>query len=87
MRIVNATQNGINKGVQSNNTSGVPGVSFHKGSQKWFGYIKLDGQQIRKYANSKDEAIKLRRQLEEQYFGEYSYTNSINKGETNSNHE
>ena len=80
MRIVDATQNGINKGVQSNNTSGTPGVSFHKGSQMWFGYIKLHGRQIRKYANNKDEAIILRRQLEEQYFGDYSYTNSMNYG-------
>lgn len=80
MRIVNATQNGINKGLQSNNTSGVPGVSFHKGSQMWFGYIKLHGKQIRKYANSKDEAIELRRKLEEQYFGNYSYNNSMNHG-------
>lgn len=80
LRIVDATQNSINKGLQSNNTSGVPGVSFHKGSRMWFGYIKLRGKQIRRYANSKDEAIEFRRRLEEEYFGNYSYNNSMNHG-------
>lgn len=81
MRIVNPGQSAINRGIQSNNTSGVPGVSFHKASQRWFGYIKLNGQQIRKYADSKEEAIDIRYQLEERYFGEFSYRNSINQME------
>lgn len=81
MRVVNPTQSAINRGLQSNNTSGITGVSFHKASQKWFGYIKLNGHQIRKYANSKEEAIAIRYELEEQYFGKFSYRNSINQTE------
>lgn len=81
MRIVNPVQSAINRGMQSNNTSGITGVSFHKASQRWFGYIKLNGRQIRKYANNKEEAIRFRYELEEQYFGEFSYKNSINIGE------
>lgn len=81
MRIVTPTQNSINRGRQSNNTSGITGVSFHKASQRWFGYIKLNGHQIRKYANSKEDAIKIRYELEEQYFGEFSYRNSIKIGD------
>lgn len=81
MRIVNPTQSAINRGMQSNNTSGITGVSFHKASQMWFGYIKLNGHQIRKYANTKEDAIRFRYELEEQYFGEFSYRNSINIGD------
>lgn len=77
LRIVNATQNAINRCMQSNNTSGTTGVSFHKASKKWFAYIKINKKQKRKYANSKEEAIIFRKELEEKYFGEYSYDNSI----------
>lgn len=78
LRIATQSQNNMNRVVQSNNTSGITGVSFHKGSGMWFGYVKYHGKQIRKYAKTKERAIELRKQLEEKYFGEYSYENSIN---------
>ena len=77
LRIVTPTQNEINKVMQSNNTSNITGVSFHKASGLWFGYIKYQGKQVRKYANSKKQAIKFRKELEEEYFGQYSYNNSM----------
>lgn len=83
LRIVTDSQNNMNRGLQSNNTSGITGVSFHKGSSMWFGYVKYNGKQIRKYARTKEKAIELRRQLEEKYFGEYSYANSMNKENQN----
>ena len=78
LRIVTSSQNSMNRELQSNNTSGITGVSFHKGSCMWFGYIKYNKKQIRKYAKTKEIAIELRKQLEEKYFGEYSYESSIN---------
>lgn len=87
MRIVNPMQSAINRGMQSNNTSGTTGVSFHKASQRWFGYIKLNGHQIRKYADNKEDAVKFRYKLEEQYFGEFSYRNSINRGDVKNEQE
>ena len=77
MRICTASQNSMNKGLQSNNTSGHTGVYFHKSSQCWCAYIKIDGKQHRCYANSKDEAIILRKQLENKYFGKFSFYNSM----------
>lgn len=83
LRIVTPSQSSMNRGLQSNNTSGITGVSFHKGSGMWFGYVKYNGKQIRKYAKTKERAIELRKQLEEKYFGEYSYENSINMEDKN----
>ena len=78
LRIVSHSQNNMNKKKQKNNTSGTPGVSFHKASNRWFAYIKINNKQKRIYANTKEEAIKFRKQLEDEYFKEYSYENSMN---------
>ena len=80
LRLVTATQNAINRCLQSNNTSGTTGVSFHKKSGRWFAHIKVNKKQKRIYANSKEEAIVIRKKLEDKYFGEYSYDNSIKGG-------
>ena len=63
--------------MQSNNTSNITGVSFHKASGLWFGYIKYQGKQVRKYSKNKEQAIKFRKELETEYFGQYSYDNSM----------
>jgi len=39
-------ENHQNKGIQSNNTSGYPGVGWHKLTQKWRAYITLNRKQI-----------------------------------------
>lgn len=77
LRLVNATQNAINRGLQSNNTSGTTGVGFHKNSKRWFAYIKINKKQKRIYTNTREEAIVVRKELEDKYFGEYSYDNSM----------
>lgn len=77
LRLVTPSQNCMNRGLQRNNTSGITGVSFHKASQRWFAYTKLNSKQKRVYADSKEEAIKIRKRMEEKYFGEYSYDNSM----------
>lgn len=78
LRLVSRSQNNMNRSKQSNNTSGTTGVSFHKRSKKWFAYIKINNKQKRIYSDTKEEAILIRKNLEEKYFGEFSYDNSMN---------
>lgn len=77
LRIVTKSQNQMNKTKQSNNTSGVTGVSWHKASGKWASYIIVNKQQIHLGLHDTFEnAIKARKDGEEKYFGEFSYDNS-----------
>lgn len=77
LRIVTRSQNSMNKGLQSNNTSGVTGVCWDTHYQKWVAQIRLNNKNIRlgSFENF-DDAIKVRQEAEEKYFGEYSYKNS-----------
>ena len=71
----------MNKKIQSNNTSGVVGVSWDKRASKWISYIKINGKQIYLGAyNDKNDAIAARKAGEEKYFGEWSYDNSREVG-------
>ena len=85
LRIVNASQNNMNKEKQRNNTSGCVGVTWHKKAQKWQAYIKIDNKTkyLGLYAEL-DDAIKIRKEAEKKYFGEWSYDKSrelSNEGE------
>lgn len=74
LRIVTSSQNKMNKDKQSNNTSGTRGVSYHFGIDKWIAEIRLNYNKIYLGAfNTKEEAIKVRKEAEEKYFGEYNY--------------
>lgn len=77
LRITTISENMMNKRLQSNNTSGVVGVSWSKERQKWCATIKLNSKVISlgRYANFND-AVKVRKEAEEKYFGEYSYDKS-----------
>ena len=46
LREATTSQNGANRGAQSNNTSGLKGVSFHKASGKWRGDICAEGKTL-----------------------------------------
>lgn len=74
LRIVNKSQNAMNAKTPSHNTSGVKGVSYDKTSNKWRSYINKDKKRIElgKFDNIQD-AISIRKQAEEKYFGEYAY--------------
>ena len=54
---------------RSNNSSGVPGVSFNRRRQRWEAYIRFQGKQIHlgMYATL-DEAAAVRARAEEKYF-------------------
>ena len=65
-------QNSFNKGIRTNNTSGVTGVVWDKSRNKWHAKIQINGKLI--YLGTfkeKEDAIQARRQAEIDYFGEY----------------
>jgi hypothetical protein len=80
LRIASSSQNNMNKTKQSNNTSGITGVSWDKRKKKWRAYIKINNKhsELGLYDNFED-AVNTRRDAEEKYFGEYSYKNSIER--------
>ena len=70
----------MNKGVCSSNKSGCTGVTWHKRDSIWEVHISIGNKQI--YlgrSNDLSKAIKMRKEAEEKYFGDYSYDNSQNK--------
>lgn len=73
LRIVTPRQNAINREIQHNNTSGVPGVTWHKRLGKW--QVRIGTAETRVsvgYFDSKDEAILARHEAEKEQYGEYS---------------
>ena len=80
LRIGTIADNNANRVKLKNNTSGVTGVSFHKGTQKWQAYISRNGK--RKYLglfSDFNDAVEVRKKAENKYFKEWSYANSMNK--------
>jgi len=79
LRIVTRSQNGMNKALAKNNTSGVKGVYWDKTSEYWRPFIVIDKKQtlLGKFDKFED-AVKVRKEAEEKYQGEYSYDNSMN---------
>lgn len=77
LRICKYNENSRNHSLNSNNTSGVAGVSWHKASNKWIARIKVNYKTIYlgTFVNF-EKAVKARKEAEEKYFGEFSYDNS-----------
>ena len=74
LRICTSQQNNINMPIRSNNTSGIKGVSWREDRQKWIARITINEKRLSKHCDTKEEAIRIRRQWEEEYFGEYQNT-------------
>lgn len=73
LRPCTLTENSQNRSLQSNNKSGVAGVSWNKGIQKWHSYITVNKKRINLgYFIDKDEAIKARLEAESKYFKEFA---------------
>lgn len=68
------SQNCMNRGVVSNNTSGVTGVSFSMDRGKWQVFITVNYKRISlgRYS-SFDDAVKVRKDAEKKHFGEFAY--------------
>jgi len=72
------SQNNMNHALHKNNTSGCSGVTWKEKNQKW--EVRINVNKKRYYLglyDNLDEAIKVRKDAEQKYFGEYSYDNSM----------
>lgn len=71
LRVCTHRENMMNAKVQKNNKSGVTGVTFER--NKWVARIMVDGKGIRLGTfDNKEDAIKVRKDAEEKYFGEFT---------------
>lgn len=71
------TYNNMNRSLNKNNTSGTSGVYYDKNSNKWVSRIGLNHKRINLgLFKTKIEAVEARKNAEERYYGEYSYSNS-----------
>lgn len=74
LRLVNNSQNQMNRNKPKHNTSGVKGVYWHKNKQQWQANIQVNNKLL--YLgifHSKESAIKARQEAELKYFGDYNY--------------
>ena len=79
LRIANRSQNNMNRIKGKNNTSGVIGVSWNSYHQKWGANISKNRKQYHLgYFDDFEDAVDVRKQAEEQYFGKWSLDNSRN---------
>lgn len=77
LRIVTVRQNVLNTSIRKDNTSGVTGVCWDKRKQKWLVRIYDNGKEINLgYFNDFENAVQVRKEAEEKYYGEYSRDNS-----------
>ena len=72
LREATYSQNGMNKKIRSNNTSGRVGVHFDKKKEKWCSMICFNKKHINLgYYDSFEEAVKIREEAELKYFKEF----------------
>lgn len=77
LRICTRQQNNFNRGKRTDNTSGFSGVDFYKRENKWRARIQVDYEEIvLGLFSTKEEAIKVRKEAEIKYFGEYRNKNN-----------
>lgn len=78
LRVCTASQNCMNKGLRTDNTTGVTGVYWYKNLNKWVSKICVEQKIVHLgYFDTFEEAMEARKQAEEEYFGEFSYDNSM----------
>lgn len=78
LRVCEHTKNMMNQSKRSDNTSGVPGVNFHNSTGKWHARIGVHGERINLgLFNNFEDAVKARKDAEEQFYKEFSYDNSV----------
>jgi len=73
LRICNNSQNSMNKGLQSNNTSGVAGVSWDEKDKLWHAYIQKNHERTSRWFKNYDDAVAWRLEMQKKIFGEYEY--------------
>ena len=74
LRITTQEYNGKNRKKGKNNKSGVTGVHWHKAQQKWAAFISINKKvKYLGYFKNIEDAIKIRKEAEIKYYGEYRY--------------
>ena len=75
LRQADHSQNGCNRGLQSNNRSGVPGVHWSSQKEKWFAKIKLNGKSkhLGVFADIEDAANAVKKARIEMH-GDFAFT-------------
>lgn len=82
LRLATHQQNGMNKGMQSNNKSGQTGVHKVKRTGKWWAYIKKDRKMISLgFHDLFKDAVEARIEGEKTYFGEFAINSNIKRSE------
>jgi rare lipoprotein A (peptidoglycan hydrolase) len=73
LREVTSQQNQQNRGIQSNNTSGVAGVAWCKNTKRWRALIVVNNKNVWLGRHPDFEsAVAVRRAAERKYFGEFA---------------
>ena len=72
LRWATLSENQHNKSMQQNNVSGIIGVSFCSGRNRWKSTIKINGRNktLGRFVN-KEDAIRVRQEAEVLHFGEF----------------
>lgn len=70
LRVTTLSENAFNRGRNTNNTSGITGVNYHKGNNLWRAQIEKDGKRKHiGYYKTKEDAIEARKLSEIEYYG------------------
>ena len=78
LRLCNNSQNHMNKGVQSNSTTGYKGVSFEKSIGRYRAYLNLNGKRYNlKTWETPEEAALAYNEKAKELFGEFACLNII----------
>lgn len=73
LRICTQKENTFNSGIRTDNKTGHTGIVYRKREKKWFAYINKDGRQHSLgYHDTKEQAIKARKEGEVKYYGEFA---------------
>lgn len=73
LRQATPSENMMNRSVQKNSSTGIPGVCWIRKKKRWRAYIKVNREYIHLGLHRDiEDAIKARHEAEEKYFGEFS---------------
>lgn len=74
LEVVTHENNGKNRSLGINNTSGTVGVSWNKRDKAWVAYIQVNKKYTSLgYFSNKEDAIAARKEAEIKYYGKYRY--------------